>query len=180
MSQPLDDIPIFPRLPARFLRVAPLAPVALALNRLARRVARSHPSMFRRMGPHAHARFEIDPTDLPFVIVIEPRGGAPLVALSRQPKPCDARIAGPLAALLGMVHGAYDGDALFFSRDLTVEGDTSAVLALRNAIDAAELDLGAELAEALGPASGLVRRLTEFGERRTGVALSRHEEIETW
>ena len=46
-----------------------------------------------------------------------------------------ARIAGDLAALLGMVHGAFDGDALFFSRDLTVSGDTEAVVALRNALD---------------------------------------------
>ena len=55
----------------------------------------------------------------------------------------DARIAGPLAALIGLVHGAYDGDALFFSRDLVIEGDTAAVLALRNAIDNEELDLAA-------------------------------------
>ena len=55
----------------------------------------------------------------------------------------DARIAGPLAALIGLVHGAYDGDALFFSRDLVIEGDTEAVLALRNAIDNEELDLAA-------------------------------------
>jgi O2-independent ubiquinone biosynthesis accessory factor UbiT len=53
-------------------------------------------------------------------------------------------LAGGLAALLGLVYGAFDGDALFFSRDLVVEGDTGAMLALRNAIDNAEFDLAVE------------------------------------
>jgi predicted lipid carrier protein YhbT len=34
-----------------------------------------------------------------------------------------------------MIDGALDGDALFFSRDLRVSGDTEAVVALRNALD---------------------------------------------
>ncbi|NIR58454.1 MAG: sterol-binding protein, partial [Gammaproteobacteria bacterium] len=57
-------------------------------------------------------------------------------ALRRRLVPeCDATIAGPMSAFLGMMHGEIDGDALFFSRDISVDGDTSAVLALRNAID---------------------------------------------
>ena len=49
------------------------------------------------------------------------------------------------------MHGAYDGDALFFSRDLEIEGDTAAVVALRNAIDNEELDLVREATALLGP-----------------------------
>ena len=86
----------------------------------------------------------------------------------------------PLAALLGMVHGAYDGDALFFSRDLVIEGDTAAVLALRNAMDNAELDLAAEAEAISGPLGARVRRLIDFAERRTGVALSRQEDMYEW
>lgn len=180
MAQPSEQIPTVPRLLARPLALAPLAPLGFALGRIAARVARTHPGMFRRMGDHAHARFEIVPIDLPLIIVIEPRGGAPHIALSRRRGDCDARITGPLAALLGMIHGAYDGDALFFSRDLTIEGDTSAVLALRNALDAAEIDLTAELAQAAGPAGNLIRRLAALGERRSGIALTRHEEMTPW
>ncbi|MFV0408646.1 MAG: SCP2 domain-containing protein [Paracoccus sp. (in: a-proteobacteria)] len=171
-----NPIPTFPRLLARPMAVAPLMPLSLALGRLAGTVAKAHPAMFRRMGEYARSRFEIDPTDLPFTILIEPRGGEPAVSLSRRRQDCDARIAGPLAALLGLVHGAYDGDALFFSRDLVIEGDTAAVLALRNAIDAAEIDLTSELAQSAGRAGKLIRRLAAFGERRSGVALSRHEQ----
>ncbi len=73
-----------------------------------------------------------------------------------------------------MMHGTLDGDALFFSRDLAVEGDTSSVLALRNAIDDAELDL----AEEIGIGSTSVKLLRQaFGvvERATGLPLNRHQ-----
>ncbi|MEZ5686264.1 MAG: SCP2 sterol-binding domain-containing protein [Paracoccaceae bacterium] len=180
MSDTPDQIPIFPRWPGRALRLAPLMPVQLGLNRFVARLAREHPKMFRRLGEHGAKRFEIDPVDLPVVILLEPREGAPKVTLARRSRPHDARIAGPLAALLGLVHGAYDGDALFFSRDLVIEGDTAAVLALRNAIDAAELDLAAEIEALAGPARGMVGRFVALAEKQTGVALTRHEEAEAW
>ena len=63
----------------------------------------------------------------------------------------EAHIAGPFAALLGMLHGTMDGDALFFSRDIIIEGDTEAVLALRNALDDAEIDILGEITASLGP-----------------------------
>ncbi len=169
-------IPTFPKLPARALGVVPLGPISMVLSAFARQVAQRHPALFRRLGDHAHARFILDPTDLPLVMRLEPNGGAPRVTLLRHPKGGDARIAGPLAALLGLVHGAFDGDALFFSRDLLIEGDTGAVLALRNAIDDAELDLAAELGAMSGPLRQPLERLITLAEGATGVALSRHEE----
>ncbi|MEZ5870101.1 MAG: SCP2 sterol-binding domain-containing protein, partial [Defluviimonas denitrificans] len=90
-----------------------------------------------------------------------------------RPPAHDARIAGPLSAFLAMMHGAEDGDALFFSRDLTVEGDTAAVLALRNAIDDAELDLAEELATLSGPLATPLRGLLTGAERATGLTLHR-------
>jgi predicted lipid carrier protein YhbT len=70
------------------------------------------------------------------------RHGRPSLALRRDLRGIAyaARIAAPLVVLIGMLDGSYDGDALFFSRDLVIEGDTSAVLALRNALDDAEID----------------------------------------
>jgi len=73
------------------------------------------------------------------------------------------------------VHGTWDGDALFFSRDLMIEGDTSAALALRNAIDDAELDLSVEIAGLGGPFARFLTPLIGLAERRTGMPLSRAE-----
>lgn len=173
-------LPLFPRLPARALGGLPLAPLSMALTAFARRTARRHPSMYKRLGDHAQAKFVLDPTDLPVAMVLEPRGGIPVVRLSRRQPEGDARIAGPLSALLGLMHGSLDGDALFFSRDLSIEGDTAAVLALRNAIDDAELDFLAEAEAMSGPFARPVRHLIALAEQRTGVALSRHEEDCTW
>lgn len=94
--------------------------------------------------------------------------------------PHDARIAGPLSAFLAMMHGVEDGDALFFSRDLTVEGDTAAVLALRNAMDDAELDLTEELAGLSGPFGTPLRRVLAQAERSTGLALHRIDAAGEW
>src|SRR6516225_5977089 len=119
-----------------------LAPVPLALlqpifNRIAIHVAQSRPELFNRLGPHAGKRFLIDPTDLPFVLVLIPERDAPkMIAYRRyENPPYDAAIAGSFFHLLDMIDGAVDGDALFFSRDLRVTGDTEAVVALRNALD---------------------------------------------
>ena len=135
------SIPLIPTAVGLGLRPLPLGPLALATDLIARSVARSHAGMFARLGAHANKRFLIDPTDLPFVFVLTPQMDNPSVAVARSGEglPFDARIAGPIAALVGLVHGAYDGDALFFSRDLVIEGDVEAVLALRNALDDAEL-----------------------------------------
>ncbi|EJW12685.1 hypothetical protein A33M_1836 [Rhodovulum sp. PH10] len=157
----------------------PLAPLSMALKILVRSAVHRHPAMFARLGDQAGKRFVIDPTDLPFVVVMTPRLDDPEIeAVRRGEEPAaDARIAGPLAGLVGLVHGNYDGDALFFSRDLSVEGDMSAVVALRNALDDAEIDLVAEAAAVLGPLANPAERVGRIAagvaERITGIAFAR-------
>jgi predicted lipid carrier protein YhbT len=119
-----------------------LAPVPLALlqpifDRIAVHVAQARPQLFNRLGSSAGKRFLIDPIDLPFILVLTPKPERPhLVAHRRYEKPAhDAAIAGTFFNLLDMIDGSLDGDALFFSRDLQVSGDTEAVVALRNALD---------------------------------------------
>lgn len=174
-----SSIPAVPDPLARALGAVPLALIQRPLARVVAGVARRHPSLFARLGRHAAMTYLIDPTDLPIALRLWPRADSPALEVLRTPTraPWDARIAGPLAALLDMVHGAADGDALFFSRDLAIEGDTEAVLALRNAIDDAEIDLLAELAAALGPIGRLAERparaLLPIAERLTGATLGR-------
>lgn len=180
MSTSPVSVPRCPPLLAAPLRVMPLAPLSYSLTRFSRRVALSHPGLFRRLGEHAFTSFVIDPTDLPFVICLNPNGGDPQIKVVRGQGDGAARIAGPLAALLGLVHGGFDGDALFFSRDLVIEGDTSASLALRNAIDDAELDLSEELTALTGPLAAPVKRALTALERHTGLCLTRPEEPALW
>lgn len=183
------DLPLvssnIPRLPpkiSRAIRFLPLMPLSISLSVFSKRVARQHSALFSRLGEYDRANFTLDPTDLPFVIDFSPNGGDPQVRLRRGAGmgASDVRIAGPLAALLGLVHGAFDGDALFFSRDLMIEGDTGAALALRNTIDDAELDLAKEIKEMSGPFARPLQSLISLVEGRTGVCLSRPKEVASW
>ncbi len=151
----------------------------VAGDRLMASLARRHASLFERLGEYSNKAVLVHPIDLPLVIRLRLDPARPRLDVLRSGDAAtwDARIAGPLAALLGLVHSAYDGDALFFSRDLVIEGDTEAVLALRNAIDNAELDLSLEVAALLGPLAGLARRplrdASALVGRFAGVALTR-------
>jgi predicted lipid carrier protein YhbT len=113
------------------------------------------------MGNGKSAIFLIDPVNLPVVFRIQPMTSGIVECRSRSSS-CkwDARVAGSLKSLLGMIQGNLDGDALFFSRDISIEGDTEAVVALRNAIDAAEIDLIAEIGDLFGPFRPLVTTST--------------------
>ncbi|MCF8476379.1 MAG: SCP2 sterol-binding domain-containing protein [Pseudolabrys sp.] len=124
-------------IPNLVLAFAPLAMIQPILGRIASHVARDRPELFARLGGHAHKRFLVDPIDLPFVLILSPDNNKPtLRAYRRHEKPAyDAGIAGKFFNLLDMIDGSQDGDALFFSRDLRVTGDTEAVVALRNALD---------------------------------------------
>ena len=145
------------------LAARPLPPMALqpALALAVRIVKRRHPGLFDRLKGVGAPSFLIDPIDLPFVFLLETDPERPrLVALSEADgalQAASATIRGPLMTLIDLAEGRLDGDALFFSRDLAVEGDTEAVVALRNAIDDAEIDLTADLASLLGPLAGPAR-----------------------
>ena len=120
----------------------PLLPLEVIARRLLANAMAARPSFAARLGEYAGRSFAIDPVDCPFVFLIRPQGGRTDLKVARRSlaQGFDARIAAPLVVLIGMIDGSYDGDALFFSRDLVIEGDTEAVLALRNAIENAELD----------------------------------------
>lgn len=154
----------------------PLLPLQPLLGACLHGIRRRHPQIFDRLGAHASKRFGLDPTDLPFVFVLEPARVNPrVVAVRSMPRQVDVRIIGTFAALIGLVNGACDGDALFFSRDIQVEGDMEAALALRNAVDGAGIDIVAESVAWLGPLSPVAATLLRDvigsppGESRDGL-----------
>lgn len=116
----------------------PLGPtLTLSLRSLARR----QPRLFERLGEHGSTRFFIDPTDLAFAFTIVPDGKRSVVRVVGKGETAASSVVvrGPLLMLLGLLDGTLDGDALFFNRVISVNGSTEAVLALRNAIEDAEL-----------------------------------------
>ena len=157
--------------PLPLLRLLPLPLLQPILTLIGTRVASAQPDVFERLGPHALKSFIIDPTDLPFVLVLKPRPDAPSLSAWRRPDTpaCHARIAGSFLNLFELIDGSLDGDALFFSRKLRVTGDTEAVVALRNALDDVDGGVVETITNAFGPLSGIaamtVSRLRMPGSR---------------
>lgn len=135
------------------------AAAALAMTAMLRR----HRSVFERLEGFANPRFLIDPIDLPVSLLLDAAMPAPELTVLRDgeqvPGHPAAAIRGPLPALIELLEGRTDGDALFFSRTLAVEGDMAAVVALRNAIDGTDIDLVDDLLRPLGPLAAPARRL---------------------
>lgn len=157
----------------RFLPPPPLFLLQPILTRVVRRVAKLHPSLFDRLGPHRASRFVIDARGLPFVLVLVPDpDNLVLRAVARNREPaCDARIAGGFFDLLGLVDGISDGDALFFSRDLDISGNTEAVVCLRNALDDVEGSIAGDVAGLFGPPGrATLAALRRAGQRRSSDA----------
>lgn len=152
----------------------PVPPVLLqpALNAAMMMVRRAHPDVFERMDGFGHATILIDPIDLPYVFALSPDRRAPKLVVSRAPATVDADavIRGPLISLLDMLEGRIDGDAMFFSRQLEFEGDTEVVVALRNAVDGAEIDLTADILSLFGPFAGPARVMVKTANRIVSLA----------
>ena len=145
----------------------PLRVVQPILDRLLQIVLRQHPGSLDRMEEWGNSRVLIDPVDLPFAMVLRPNPSQPsLQATHKQGNvEIDAIVRGPLETLIDLAEGRVDGDTLFFSRELVVEGDTEVIVALRNAVDAAGIDILEDIAKALGPLGSPFRVAANTGCR---------------
>jgi predicted lipid carrier protein YhbT len=141
-----------PRLLRLILAPVPLFVIQPALYKIVHQIAQKRPALFDRIGPHKDKLFLIDPVNLPFAFALRPNpDNLSFRAYRRRNLPqVKARIAGTFLTLLDMVDGQLDGDALFFTRELVVEGDTEAVVCLRNAIDDIEGSIAEDTANLFG------------------------------
>lgn len=145
------------------------------LNALSAVLVRRHGAMLERLADFAGATCLVVPQDLPMAFLITLRAPplAPRLqlvdpAMVEKPR---ATIRADIATLFELLEGRIDGDALFFSRDLIVEGDMEVVVALRNAVDDAGIDLIADATSMLGPFAAPAERL---GRSMTGFAAQLH------
>ncbi|WP_417689438.1 ubiquinone anaerobic biosynthesis accessory factor UbiT [Roseibium sp.] len=153
-------------------RPLPRRPMEILLARLIDGVLKRRPSLVTRLGATASVPIAVVPDDLPHAFLLTLSDPAPDVRIVEKDDIAEAKatIRGPLLTLLGLLDGTYDGDAVFFSRSLRIEGRTDHVLALRNTLEEADLTPAefvglsgkpAELANSFaGAALSTARRLT--------------------
>ncbi len=153
-----------PGLVRDLVRPLPRLPLAVFLTHMVRRLAYRYPEVFERLGDYSSISLMIDPIDLPIrfrLLLVGPRSRVDVV-VDDEPAEAAAHVRAPLLLLLGLLDGTYDADALFFSRDLTIEGDTEVVLAVRNAIEDADLR-PAELVGLSGPLARMFDQVVDEG-----------------
>lgn len=145
------------------LDLVPRPVVRAMLRHVAGRIAARHPGLIERLAPLAGRAVIIDVDEFPEALSIAVAGPPGRIAIDPVPRQrvgaAAASISGGLAAFAAMVEGRADGDALFFQRSIRVEGDTEAVLLLRNALDASEIDLVGDVLPPLGPLAPVLRDL---------------------
>jgi O2-independent ubiquinone biosynthesis accessory factor UbiT len=136
------------------------------LRRLLDNLSARHPRAFDALRDLRPATVAIIPADHRAVLLLRV-GPSFSVAVTDQATAAgaDARISGPLEALVDLLEGRIDGDALFFNRILRISGDTALVVALRNAFDGEDLDLVAEAASAFAPLDRGLPHLRRLGAR---------------
>ncbi|MCC7048432.1 MAG: SCP2 sterol-binding domain-containing protein [Alphaproteobacteria bacterium] len=145
------------------LCIAPGGLVDAALSTISAVARRRHPRLFARLEPLGPTGILIDPVDLPVVFHLEIDGARTTLRALARGQDMEERprttVRGPLSALLDLLEGRVDGDALFFARRLAVEGDTAPVVALRNALEAEPVKLDALVLAPLWPFDGIARHL---------------------
>ncbi|MDE2165286.1 MAG: SCP2 sterol-binding domain-containing protein [Alphaproteobacteria bacterium] len=164
---PARHLPTRAQLRSASLRFAltsvPMVLVDTALATLARVMARRHPGLVARLAASAGAKILIEFSDAPcaLLLVIEEAPKPPTLRLATgvDRKTATATVAGRVDRLMDLLDGRVDGDTMFFSRDLFIDGDTSAILLLRNALDSEEVDLFDDALDLLGPFSRPARRV---------------------
>lgn len=150
----------------------PGSALGLSLSLLPRRVAELgaqalihrlnflHPGLRERLTEAEGKSFALALSDMPFNALLQIRQGRLTLVLRSKHSPlvADVKIHGVSETYLALLEGRADGDALFFSRDLRVEGDMEALLILRNALDNERIDIRDTVFSVFGPFSGIVSR----------------------
>lgn len=152
------------RLPVPLARVALRMMPAPVLNRLTylliRRMQKLHPSLFQNLARLNAATVCIEPSDLPHRFILKfGCGPVSLRTSGRAEASFDAIVRGKLESLLNLLEGRIDSDMMFFSREISISGDTSVVVALRNTLDREEIHLLNDVSAMCGPVARPARKV---------------------
>lgn len=144
------------------LEAVPPAASRPVMQAALRSVARRHRAVFGRLADLGDATFLIDPVDLPVHFLLRPAGSRPSLSMHRGDAAgsgWSAALRAPMLTLIDLLEGRLDGDAAFFGRDLTIEGDMGAALVLRNALEEGNVRVLPDLLAELGPLGKAFGRL---------------------
>ncbi|MBL8903195.1 MAG: SCP2 sterol-binding domain-containing protein [Rhizobiales bacterium] len=137
----------------KLLAPLPLFPLQFILSRMVKGITQRRPEFFARLGPHIGSSYALDVTELPFVLLLKPNPQKPEMTAHRRSEKIasDASISGPFMDLFKVLDGRGDSDAMFFSGNIKVSGNTEAAVCLRYALDDLEGSVIEDLLHMGGP-----------------------------
>jgi predicted lipid carrier protein YhbT len=159
----------FPSLLARlFIGAAPRPALDFGAAALLAAMGRNHPHLFAVLAEQRQTRVLVELADPPRRFLLQYGGGAPTLRVADDDAEvaADAELKGGLEAMMALLEARVDGDALFFTRELTVSGDTAAVVTLRNILDRETISVLDEAASLFGPLRRMARVAILNWERR--------------
>ena len=159
----------FPSLLARaFIGATPKPALDLGAAALLAAMRRNHPHLFAVLAEQRQTRILVALTDPPRRFLLQYGGAAPSLRVvdDAADVAADAELRGGLEAMMALLEARVDGDALFFTRELAVSGDTAAVVTLRNILDRETINVLDEASSLFGPLKRMARAAILNWERR--------------
>jgi predicted lipid carrier protein YhbT len=142
-----------PALIGLLLAPMPLFPLQFILSRMVKGITQRRPELFARLGEHVGSSYVIDVAELPFVLLLKPNPRKPELTAHRRRDNIrgDASISGSFIDLFQILDGRGDSDAMFFSGNIKISGNTEAAVCLRYALDDLEGSVIEDLLHMGGP-----------------------------
>ncbi len=159
----------FPSLLARaFIGAAPRPALDFGAAALLAAMRRNHPQLFAVLAECRQTRVLVELTDPPRRFLLQFGGGVPSLRVADDAGAiaADAGLKGGLEAMMALLEARVDGDALFFTRELTVSGDAAALVTLRNILDRETISVLDEASSLFGPLRRMARAAVLNWERR--------------
>ena len=143
------------------LSFVPSKVLKYSAQKITKNLNMQHPNLRERLSDADGKSFALVLADMPLNALLNIENGIiSCQLLDKQTEPvADVIIHGTSEALLDLLEGRCDGDALFFSRALHIEGDTEALLVLRNALDNEQIILRDVIYSLFGVLSGAISKV---------------------
>lgn len=150
------------------LRALPPPVVRPALEGVMRVMERHHAKLFRRLRRLAPARILFVPNDTRQAFLLDISTERLTLEPSARDGAADVVIKGRLTSLLALMEGRIDSDTAFFSRAVTISGDTAKAVGFRNTLDGESISLLGDALATVKPLEEPGRRLVQRLDRRIG------------
>ena len=123
-----------------FIKLAPKWLVKFVVIRGVASLRKRHPDLMTRLSPTYGREIYAYFTDLKYGVLLNIGEENTQVKVGEKQNP-NLSLKGKFFDLISIIEGKVDGDALFFSRKIEVEGDTETLIIIRNAFDSADICL---------------------------------------